>query len=215
MTISLKILDSNQSLKDKILGEIQKKLAFAFVRAVPSIEKRVKAVLINSIKGQPEYDSLKYGALRHQLGLDNASERVNAIVDYWEESLYVQVVRPVKNANEITGKIIVYIADSQFSNERVKPEAIIVPDKTPPFCWLEFLLLEGDASKLAPGYGFVNKVSPKSRSGRGLMIRSASRQWKIPSEFTGVVGNNWFTRALESVRYEIDTIMFEELNNAL
>lgn len=215
LSFKLKITDSNQVIKDEILAELSAYVGVGFLRAEPAIQNRIRSVVVTAIKNQPEYSSLKNGRLRHELGLDNAEARVDGIVDFWAQAIRPVVVPPSKKGNSLSGGIKLEITDDKFSREILLPEATIQPRNSPPFCWLEFLLLEGDAVKLAPGYAYINRASKSSRSGRGIMISSKSRQWRIPPEFAGVAGNNWFTRALDDAKNEIDDAIAYELMNVL
>lgn len=215
MYIGIKLTDTQAQITAAILKEMEAYIGVAFLRAERAIQSRVKSIIVNSIKGQPEYSSLKSGALRHQLGLDNAEQRVDGIVDFWRDAVKVHVVQPIKKGGKLFGGLKLEITDSKFSRERLLQEGIITPVNSPSFCWLEFLLLEGDAVKLAPGYSYIDKAAKSSRSGRGIMVSSKSRQWRIPAEFAGVEGNNWFTRALADAQNEIDDSITYELMNVL
>jgi hypothetical protein len=60
------------------------------------------------------------------------------------------------------------------------------------------------------------KIGPSrySRTGMALMVES-KKNWRVPSEFSGTISNNWITRALENVDKEISDIIKNEITSKL
>lgn len=221
MGFAIRIQDSQAAIERKILDAISREMTEVFARSMTKIEHRIKAVITRAIIAQPEYESLKGGELKGQLGLDSTNTP-DAIVRYWHDSMYIESVRPKPAGKQMSGRIVMHIGDSTHSTEISMDEAILKPRNAPPFSWLQYLLLEGDSRRLSEFrgrtyiyYNFQNPPLKQSRSGQGIMIPSRNGQWELPNAFRGFPGYNWFTRALDSVAPQIDVILEEEFTRAI
>jgi hypothetical protein len=237
LSVTWKLLQSSSDIQKLILNAMHEEMVEAFREAALPIRNRVRDIIIAAIKAQPEYSSLKEGELWHQLGLDSSEQRVDGVVNYWEESIGIEVTTPVKSGKGLKCKIILFLADSNFRTEIKSQHAIIRPKNSKPFSWLKYLLLEGDAQRLAPGYryepltqqqllarhystitdtfgGFKGNAVPFTRTGLGVMAKGGA-QWTIPNEFRGTKINNWYTRALNSVVEDVENAFIEEIYKAI
>ena len=74
--------------------------------------------------------------------------------------------------------------------------------------WLEWLSLAGDRSILKD-YTVVYGSNRRSRTGLAVMRSQSGSRWKVPSEFSGSIGNNWITRSIDSVSDNIESLIQE------
>jgi hypothetical protein len=79
--------------------------------------------------------------------------------------------------------------------------------------WLKWLLTAGDAI-LIQKHEFSPGGQGHSRTGLGVMVKSGN-PWKVPSQFAGVEGDNWFTKAFASLEEPVTQVVSEELQRSL
>jgi hypothetical protein len=71
--------------------------------------------------------------------------------------------------------------------------------------WLEWLLLDGN-KVIVPKHEVIFRNSRFSRTGAALM-KESTQSWRVPSQFSGTITDNWITRAIDSAQTKIsDTI---------
>lgn len=212
-------------------SEIEKKIQNAFYRHMynelfkisQDIKKDIIEFNISLWKSSPTYQSLISGQLNHEFGfpIGTAQSSVDYILTRLARSTGVvpKLPRRVNSENKrvvsfrIFNKSIkseTFAADeanintgkttgSDFASDFGEYGATEVRKTLP---WLKWLLYDGN-SYLVYNYEYLDVVSDRSRSGRGIMVYEKGSAWRVPPEYSGTKESNWITKALE---YNIDII---------
>lgn len=205
ISISLNLVENQneiaKGLNKALLSEINSRLPRVFRKS----EKYIKSTVMSAIRNQPEYGALVSGELKDEFGLTNARGKVDAILLTLEDSLYARYKKPFIKGNFINGGFTISIINAGFSDILSMPEAIQMTEKGVPLEWLKWLLLEGDTTIIS-GYEFkIGGKNSKSRTGGGIMSAAVSGSWRVPPDYSGTMGDNWLTRAIDSVSDDIES----------
>jgi hypothetical protein len=175
----------------------------------------IQQVIIEAIHNSPEYMSLTEpgGELRGQLGVPDAARRITAFIDIWTRHIDF-IVYPWRLAGrQIKGGFEFKAIDSTFKDVLATDEALLLTENDALLPWLEWLLLEGDKILITDHiYVEASRARFYSRTNQGIMSeQSAGIGWKVPAQYSGVINDNWITRAIDKIRpivrtYFVDTI---------
>ena len=72
----------------------------------------------------------------------------------------------------------------------------------------------GGGDILVKDYEIKIGPSKRSRTGNAVMVKS-KKDWRMPSKFVGVAGNNWVYRAISRLDSTIEQMMQSELEKTL
>ena len=207
----------------KIAERLRKHILKEFYSHLRKVSDRIKEEIIrenlNIWKKTATYHSLISGDLTHEFGIPQgtAQGRVDYILNEFGKSIsiipkiktkrksgaYVMLdinvfsknINPAifdsPEANVKTGKK----ASNDLSNDFGAFGAVEISKELP---WLRWLLYEGNRY-IIYGYEYQPIISPNSRSGKGLMIKTGSN-WKVPAQFSGTKNSHWIIRALNDNR---------------
>ena len=211
----LKVKTKNKEILENIRKAFNKKVYERLKSAGEAIKSDIKSFNIKLWQSSETYDSLLNGVLNHELGFPKGSarSRVDNILDMVGNSIrYLPKLPTNKSGKQTPLQINVFfkkISDEIFSH----PDANIETGKTAfndlssdfgafgaetkqtTLPWLRWLLESGN-SYLVFNYKYVDISSPRSRSGKGLMIFDESEDWKVPTKYSGTRNSNWLTRTL-------------------
>ena len=190
----------------EIAREFEKKMPKAAAKMEKDIQELVKKELLNS----PEYNSIKNGELRGQLGMRDPNA-IDVIIDRWVESVNVEYVR----ATGTLGRIKVEAIRSDYTDVLSLPEATTVYSTRRgggSLDWLRWLLLEG-GQIIVVDYEFVD--SRKGRSGLGIMIHQSGGGWSVPPEYAGTRNDNFVTRSFRHINGDIERIAQKRIKEVL
>lgn len=95
------------------------------------------------------------------------------------------------------------MVDSSYKDVLVSQAANLITEKGQSLPWLEWLLRFGDKAIIRDYTIGVARNSARSRTGRAIMVKAASKRWKVPSQFAGTAQNNFVTRAIDSIEPSI------------
>ena len=219
--MTIKFNESNKKIAKKIQNLIFEELNKRLRNVAKKIEKDIVKENLLIWKQTPTYNSLINGKLTHEFGIPEgtAQQRVDTILDIFGRSISVI---PKINYRKRSATNNYVILDINIFSKNIQesvfqmPESIVVTDKSAgndysndfgafgaqeikkELPWLRWLLYEGNRY-IIYGYEYQDIVSPNSRSGKGLMIRSESN-WKVPAEFSGTKNSHWIIRALDDNR---------------
>jgi hypothetical protein len=214
MKIELKLLDSDSSLAKQIFDAVKNILNSALNKSEQDIKTRVKQIISDSLRTEPEYQSLKSGILKAEFGIQ-FPETVDKIVEKLSDTLDIQQI-PITTTNRGVkgGFRLVAIKSDNISGLTADLDAIVSDDirgyKLP---WLEWLLLRG-ADNIVKNYEVSFGPSPYSRSGMAIM-KSSSGSWRVPPQFAGTAKSNWTTRAISKVENDIKNTIIQSIENNL
>jgi hypothetical protein len=164
------------------------------------IREPLRQIVHDSIVSTPEYHSLLGGKLQGELGVTSPHQRIEAVIAEWVNNISVTV----KVASEPLLTISIGFIQQEYEDVLSLIEASYdYEGGTIP--WLRWLLLEGD-SRIVRDYQF-SPMTRGSRTGLGIMVPSARRGWKVPSEFSGTATDNFVTRAFDGVDIKIEKLV--------
>ncbi len=214
MRFSLKVLESSTQIQQSILKSLVSILNKNFSQASQNIATRLKKMVKEAIEAEPEYQSLMSGQLRDELGIPDPGNRVNTIVNAWANNVNVNLKPVTINGSRITGNISIGMIKEDYSDVLGLSEAIITDRSTgSSIPWLYWLLL-GGGDILVKDYEIKIGPSKRSRTGNAVMVKS-KKDWRMPSKFVGVAGNNWVYRAISRLDSTIEQMMQSELEKTL
>lgn len=207
-----KVLGSINNFKKYILDNIIETLNKKFFSNEKIIEQDIRDIVLNNIRNQPEYYSLKSGALRNQFGIANTS-LVDSVLQQLDD-LQIITIRPQKKSNTIEASFIINMIKENFSEIISSSGASYTTEKGSKIDWLRWLLLEGQNSVII-GYKYIPKADPNSRTGRGIMISGESAIYRVPPQFAGTIDDNWITRGVDASVPEIESYMNRMIEKSL
>lgn len=211
MKISLSILESNREITNSILTAMQPHFQSVFDKTQISLQKIIPAKFKEALMSEPEYNSLVGGLLKYELGVPDASSRIESIYDAWVSSMVIDK-KPISiRASRLSGGFSINLIRSDFSDILSLPSATIIDNISSSIIpWLRWLLLEG-GKILVRNYKVQYGPNSRSRTDNAIMIESSSENWRVPAEFAGTIQNNWVTRSIA----KLDTVMYETLEQEL
>lgn len=210
MKLSLKILETNQTIQKEILTAILSECDKYMEKAMGIIKQQLPPIVLSAITNRQEYTSLVSGKLRLEFGLPDAATKVNQLLQIWTSNIQYTYKKPSITSNGIKSTFSASLIKSDFSDV-FGTEASLVADNIRGYSlpWLEWLLLEGNRT-IIPTQSVIIGPNPRSRTGMAIM-RESSQGWSVPSEFAGTINDNWITRAIDDAAQDINNL----LNKAL
>jgi hypothetical protein len=205
MNLSLKILESNSTINKMILDSLRIELDRTMQKSAKELPSKIKPLLLDALKQEPEYSSLKSGKLRFEFGIPD-SGAVDDVVEKIADTITINS-SPVKiSGGGLSGSFTLTAIKTDDINGIINDSSAIVEDTIRGYSlpWLEWLLFRGNQT-IIKGYDVKLGPNNNSRTGNAIMV-SSNNNWRVPAEFAGTISNNWTTRAverLESTIYKI------------
>lgn len=211
MKFSLKILESNREIANSILTAMQPHFQSVFDKTQISLQKIIPVKFKEALMSEPEYNSLINSLLKYELGVPDASSRIESIYDAWVSSINIERKPIFIRGSQLQGSFSINLIRTDFSDILSLPSATIVDNISSSVVpWLRWLLLDG-GKILVRNYRVQYGPNPRSRTDNAIMIESSSENWRVPAEFAGTIQNNWVTRCIA----KLDTVMYETLEKEL
>jgi hypothetical protein len=196
------ILESQDQIANKIVTVMTAEVQKALIGIKARIEQSTREILENSIKSQPEYGAIIFSSLRYELGLVDAQDRMNVIIDKFLSGIQVNLRQTNFSKNFFVGGFVIKSSSSYASILRL-PEASFTTEKGEKLDWLEWLLLEGNNVIIAD-YRF-KALGGKGRTGGGLMLKGGT--WRVPPESAGTANDNFITRAIAQIEEPLTQVV--------
>jgi hypothetical protein len=213
MNFSLKLLETDSQVRNSILVAMKEILDKALVKALNSMEPKVRILLRSALHNEPEYVSLISGDLRKEFGIQNTNN-VDVAIDNMVNSINFSISKISSGASGLTGGITLTIIPKDLNGIINDSSAYIVDtERGYSLPWLEWLLTKG-GEVIVRNFEVRYGANPKSRSGDAIMVSSSSN-WRVPAQFAGTINNNWITRALSTIEDQIAKTLETELRAAL
>ena len=212
MNLSVILLESDTVIRQRILDALSEDLKLTLNRAANRLLPQIKNLLIDSLKQEPEYSSLKSGILRYHFGIPE-SNSVDEIVAKMADTLTFQN-DPIKKSNTgLSGGFTLTAIKSDDISGLLSDPSAIVNDNERGYSlpWLEWLLLRNNEI-IVRKYDVQIGPSPYSRTGEAIMVKS-DRSWRVPAEYAGSQNNNWTTRAIERMENSILKLIQDAIEN--
>lgn len=214
MKFSFKLLDSDSYVRKEVLNAIKNHMEQTFNKALPTIRTKIKPILENALKQEPEYNSLVAGQLRLEFGIPDTS-KVDEVISKLADTIFINT-NPISITNAgLSGGFTIYaIKSDDISGVIYEDSAMVIDDnKGYKLPWLEWLLLKGNKT-IIQKHDVKIGSNPVSRTGMAIMVES-NKSWRVPPEFVGNNKNNWTTRAIERTQNEIKNIIQKTIEACL
>jgi len=221
--IKVKLVESNQQINEFINKAIIKKINSAVTLSQSNIMRDLKPEISSWLDEEQVIRDLRSsGRLNAEIGLpaSQASNAAEAIVEAVSNSISL-TFKPF--TTKYTGGLWVNIAPEDFRDVLGIGEATIGTAKGVSLNWLDWLLKAGNRVIIKDySVTFGNFKSGKrdlsrwSRSGNSaIMIKAGKGYWKMPSQYAGVVEDNFITRAFEGKEDVISFIITQHIKSKL
>jgi hypothetical protein len=203
-----------KKFQTQLKNEIKAVLSRSLPSAMSVIKKRIATAVKFRISSSPDYQQIAATEFRGQLGLPDASVRLEQIVDAWAEGVTVTYV-PSTGAG--LGSITIGILKSGYEDVLALPAAEFnytnKKGRSNTLQWLRWLLLEGSQVIIAD-FDFREQARG-SRTGMGIMVKRRGGGWSVPANLSGLEHDNFATRALQEIEADIDLIIRQELTKVI
>lgn len=214
MQFKIKILEKNTEIEQRILQALLPEVNSVLQKYVKTIGPKIKDAVSIAIKNSPEYNSIVGGTLKYELGIPDGDTRINNILNIWLANMSVNFKPVILKGSQLQGGIKISLIKADLSDVLGSSDAFLTDDRTGSMVdWLNWLSLAGDRT-IIKDYNFILGSNTRSRTGGGIMrYAPGSGKWKIPSEFSGTITNNWITRAIDVASDSIDSILSSTLKD--
>ena len=194
-------------LKDNIVGAATKILNRATTRAIPDIVQKIGEESLDIWKSTDTYRSLINSGggagedknLFHQFGFrpEEAQQLVDGFLEEASKNIVVEF-REFKPGTKsiLGGGIQVYVLKESLSEALSSSYSYFNSENGDSIDWARWLLLEGNKFVIS-SHKFKAGSEQYSRSGDGIMIKSKSGGFRVPTDHQGISGDNWLTRSLK------------------
>lgn len=207
MLFNVKILENNKAIELSILKALLPDIKQHMDEAVSVIKKTLPGIVISSIISSEEYQSLINNQLKYELGIPDAINKINAIIDIWTKNINYTYQEPSIRSSQIKSIFKAEMIKADFSDV-LGTDYASVNDTQRGYSlpWLEWLLLDGKKT-IVKDYQVVFGQNRVSRTGMAIMRQSSSKGWSVPSEFSGTVSDNWITRSIDRAQPQILSLL--------
>lgn len=212
LKIFSKLLSNINDFKKFIINSIKDRITSSLFSNVSTTEETIKNIVIENIRRQPEYSSLKFGELRGMFGIANVGDVDTILAEL--EDMKIKIKKPSASAKGIDARMEISMVRNGFAQLLSSPAASFVSENGYSVDWLEWLLLRGNDSVVI-GYRYSPQVSPFSRTGQGIMVKGNSAIFRVPPDYAGTITNNWITRGIDDALPEIEAYMNKLAETAL
>jgi len=208
MRFSLKLLDSSKEIQQKILQALIPEISNFMDKGILKIKSGLGNIVRQAITNSSEYQSLSSGKLKYEFGIDNSSSKLASLVEVWSTNIIYNYSAPKISTSKIKTSFSAQMIRADFSDVLYTDFAAVVDTaRGYSLPWLEWLLLEGNKT-IIKNYEVVMRPSSFSRTGFALM-QPSKKSWRVPSEFSGTISDNWITRAIDSAEPNIQQLLEE------
>lgn len=203
MILSLNLLDNNTTITSNILQALIPEINSYMTKSVSKLRKILPSIIRNAITNTPEYDAILNGKLQYELGISDPAQKLAGLLDLWSTNISITYNAPRASKIRIVSSFSVNMIRVDFSDVLYSDYAIVVDGlRGYSLPWLEWLLLYGNKT-IVKNSKVVFGPNRSSRTGFALM-RESSESWKIPSQYSGTIDDNWITRAIDRYGNDIE-----------
>ncbi len=175
-------------------------------RALPRLEQLVKSKLRSHLERNNTIQSILGNggspfSLKQEFGLTSgdAAREVSNIIEAVVESVKVSFVETRSKVVEL-GKITISFLPGDSQRNIANRFGMYITDDGTDILWLNWLLTQGTRI-VVDGWSVVSAESPRSRAGGALMKEKGS--YRVSPEHSGVINDNFITRAIDEILPEI------------
>lgn len=213
------LVESDKVFTNRVLNNLAIGVDSFFKKIGYSFNTQIRRTIMQHIRNAPEYQSLISSApesLHAQLGVVDPVGECEELFRVWATEIEVGYKQTRVRGQNLNGYVYVRAIYADFQRILNNPAAIYISEnqqgERTPIPWLAWLLKYGKRI-IVPTHYYRAYRSRKSRTGLGLMFRMGDRStaglaasqemWRMPPEYSGTIGNNWITRAINRARPDI------------
>lgn len=194
-----------QDFRQQFFKAVSAELTEVFQKSLIDIKNDLGKFIRERIEDTPEYQSITTGQLHGELGLVNPKASMDAVIAQVIDSMQLQIDNVgFSSSYSMRGGISLNLIPSNYADLLGLPAAKYTSNQYE-IPWLEWLLIKGN-NLLVLNYRVItnlNVVSKRySRTGKGLMIKSKTRNWRVPPQYQGTPDDNFLLRAFISDEVE-------------
>lgn len=182
------ILESNEYIAEQVIRQqVEDHFKNVLLQIKKPVETVVRQLIVETIKREPEYNSLLEGQLLGEFGLLSPNEKLSALLTAWSEEISVTIRG---------SSLMIEAIFADFNKVLSLNEARQVTEKGEYLDWLNWLLIQGDKT-IIKEYHVKSYSGPASRTGLAIMVKKG--KWSVPSQYAGTIRDNWITRAIDNI----------------
>lgn len=206
MNIQFKLIENNRALQNEVLKALLPEVSRFIDSGIAKVKSALPNIIRQAIINTPEYNSLLNGELKYEFGIANVDSKLSSLLTAWSTNIQYSYRSPSIKGSSIKGSFSANCIKVDFSDVLYTDYAAVVDTiRGYSLPWLEWLLLDGNKT-IVKNYEVV--VGPFSNSRTGLAVMKPSRKaWRVPSQFSGTINDNWITRAIDTVESDILKMM--------
>ena len=151
------------------------------------------------------------------MGVVNPHTVKELIINKWLDGITTDIIiRRV--CKKIRGTLTIKLVTNDYKN--ILPigtyDSINSAGEVTTIPWLQWLLLDGNVTIVNYKFGTQPQdvIDRYSRTKKGLMFKRLGGRWTMPPQFAGTVNDNFLTRAVSSVRTQIQQEIEQEFTKA-
>ncbi len=181
---------SLKKFEDDVYKSLVKEVRAQIAKKRPKIRENVKPIIIDAIYDCPEMVSVREDLLKYDFGLtqDPSMAIAWSIADSMRLRYFV--------TPELVGGFEISVQPGSYQNLYTLSAAYQITEKGDSLPWLKWLLEAGDAIIIAD-FG-VKYTEGYGRTGGAIMVQGYT-PFRVDSAFSGVSGDNFITRALNTI----------------
>jgi hypothetical protein len=207
MKLSIKLIEKNAQIQ-KDIADALLPLAISFMNSfINEVKKNLPNLIEDAIKNSPEYFSILNGKLKYELGIPDPSAKLIGLIDLWINNIQYEYKPPAASSKGIkstfSAKMIKADFEDVLSSQFAEVQDISRGYNLP---WLKWLLLEGNTT-IIDEHEVIIGPSRYSRTGNAIMKSNRTKNWQVPSEFSGTQADNWITRAIDGASPIIQSML--------
>jgi hypothetical protein len=194
LTLSIELLDSDSSINKKILNAIAEEFNDQIYNKISVIRSKIADGVVFMLKATDIYQSLTNGDLAGHFGLpvNNRTTMVDGIISTVANNLEVEFKPAKVMGGQFVNGISIGVLIKNFTDVLALSEAVVTTSKGQILPWLDWLLRAGN--KMIISEHEIHLIGGKGRSGKAIMIKNNASVWRVPTQFSGTINNNWLIR---------------------
>ena len=205
--LGLVLIETDKVIEKRMKRALTYQIITKFKRSAPVIENLLKRQVAKWILQSPEIKSLMGGQLQGDFGLVNSASAVSQIAHAVVSSVDVKLGAL---SSGLRGNALIVGIQPQSMTNVLTAGAPVRTEKGESFPWIKWLIPQGDAPIIT---GWHVKEEPGTgRSGLATMKRGGTYTvGRVDATFSGTVGNNFITRALDGKNIEVAALIIKGL----
>jgi hypothetical protein len=160
----------------------------------PKMVQEIKSITRTFLTRSKFFQAVVSSDLSGEFGIPSGEERdrMADIINQVVEDIDLIIVPLQRRAATVSGNFNIGIGKDSWENVINLPAAKILTEKGAVLEWMRWVLTEGD--KIIINDFEVEFKAGAGRSGLAHMMENSGQYWKVPTNFSGTIEDNWITR---------------------